>query len=71
MKLRIETLTLLLTFIVIGLAGCSGCGQKTAEQPAVGVFPVGVDKTQTPSVDTPSTERDFSLSADYTSTEPR
>ena len=32
MKLRIETLTLLLTFIVIGLAGCSGCGQKTAPQ---------------------------------------
>ena len=61
MKLHIQTLTFGLTFIVILLAGCSGCGQKTAEQP-----PVGVDKTQPPSVDTPSTERETSVSVPTT-----
>ena len=71
MKLRIETLTVLFTISVILLAGCSGCGQKAAEQPPVDVSPVGVDETHPPVVETPSTERDFSLSADHTSTENR
>ena len=61
MKLQIETLKVLFMMSVIGLAGCSGCGQKTAEQP-----PVGVDETQPPGVETPSTERETSVSVPTT-----
>ena len=42
MKLRIENLTHLFLFVVFLLAGCSGCGQKTAEH-----SPMSVNKTPT------------------------
>lgn len=66
MILRMETLTTLLLFLVILLAGCSGCGQKTAKefadpynQSAFGPVPANsrMPASELPPFEEPSFER--------------